>query len=190
MYSENRVALYCDPLQPLSKGDANTIGQLTQDFNTVIVAITGANAPVTRKTPFTIEERIEMVKNVFGDRVRVVTVDEVLEGSEESRAQVVLRTIKEAGLPDPTDLWTNDENDVVDFKEFFYRSNPYKDVNPADESKYMVGNVRRWLHVVQSYSIVYPKQSELRSSIEKRDAGWQVWVPKRNIDLVGKSASL
>lgn len=63
--------------QPLHKGHEALIRQAMEDCVEVTVAIGSATAKQSAKDPFTLEERMEMVRAVFGDRLRVIAVPDI-----------------------------------------------------------------------------------------------------------------
>lgn len=58
----NKVAIYPGSFDPFTNGHINIIGRGVKVFNTVIVAV---SHHVSKKTTFTLQERVEIIREIF-----------------------------------------------------------------------------------------------------------------------------
>ena len=96
--------------QPFHKGHQALIDQAIEDCVNVVVAIGSADAKQDARNPFTTEERIAMLRAVYGDRVEIVPVPDLHDAPR--WAAHVIR------LTGPVDrVFGNNERDLLLFEQ-------------------------------------------------------------------------
>lgn len=70
-----RHALFIGRWQPFHKGHQHIIDQALQKGDEVCVAI--RNTPVTPTDPFTVQDRVEMIRAVYGDAVSIIVIPDI-----------------------------------------------------------------------------------------------------------------
>lgn len=151
-------------LQPLHRGHCRLINRMIQDFEVVIVGIGSADKSRTSHNPFTIEERIEMVRNVFGKRVKIVPLEDIgLVDITDEWCDYVLHKIESVGLPRPTDYFCGSKADSLWYKYHF----------DGDH-----------IHIRDRSSHNVPPATEIRTAIQLRDDSWKEFVPVLNHEIV------
>lgn len=78
--SDKKTSLMIGRWQPLHEGHKTLIQKVINEGRNVIIGI--RNIPADDSNPFSVEDRIEMIKNVFGDDVRYVVLPEGTGGFE------------------------------------------------------------------------------------------------------------
>lgn len=193
-----KTALALMRTQPLHKGHCWIINEMLQSAETVIIGLGSCDKAGTRSNPFNGEQRIQMIKNVYGTRVKCLPLNDL--GSTPDKSEwidYVLGKIHALGLPDPTEYYTGSPADAIWYDERFWsettsrltldqvtahnaRNEPYgKRYYTPDERR-----VRK-LHIMDRASKVFPiTATELRAYIELRSEQWKKWVPEVNHELV------
>lgn len=70
-----RYALFIGRWQPFHNGHKYIIDQAIKEGKNVCIAI--RETEISEDNPFTVEQRVEMIKRVYGDCVRVVTIPDI-----------------------------------------------------------------------------------------------------------------
>lgn len=120
-----RVGLAIGRFQPLHKGHCRIINAMMQDCETVIVVIGSTQKSREEANPFNVDERMKMIKNVYGDRSRIklVPISDIGQKPEDPLnmwIDYVFDKIKKVSLPEPTDLYTGRLEDAVLYRGRFW----------------------------------------------------------------------
>lgn len=94
--SSAKTSLMIGRWQPLHDGHKKLIQRVIDEGNNVIVGI--RNPPLTESDPFSVEDRIKMIKDAFGDSVRYVVLPEGSGGFEVAHGRKVGWGIREIRL--------------------------------------------------------------------------------------------
>lgn len=189
-YQENehigsgRVGLAVMRMQPPHRGHMNLISRMKQDCDTVIIAFGSTQLSRQVRHPFTFEERVEMVRAVFGDGFKplpLIDIDSQL--SSHDWVDYVLDKIRKLNLPAPTDFYTGSPQDA---KWYTSRFATLEDemVEVASTRSYYSAKSDRRLHIIDRVMSTLPPAEEIRSLIERRDDEWHRYVPERIIDYI------
>jgi hypothetical protein len=180
MDESNRVGLMVARLQPLHRGHTHIISLMIENYRTVILGLGSTQKSLEAHDPWTVETRMQMVRNVYGERIKIVPLKDLgLVEVTSEWVDYVLDKVNKLGLPEPTDYWSGSHSDAVWYKSHF--SNAPAERDPRYFAKN--GLVRR-LHILDRSKNIYPAATELRTFLETRDDGWKEWVPAVNHKLV------
>ncbi len=169
-------------IQPLHRGHTNHIQRMIETYETVIICIGSADKSRTSTNPFTVEERITMLDNVFGNRIRIVPVRDLgATSSNNDWCDYVIDKIVKLGLPEPTDYHTGSRQDSLWYRGRFFNG----DDNPTPEQFTKAGQLRK-LHVLDRRNLPF-SATEVRGFLEMGDDGWKDFVPKVNWEFIEKS---
>lgn len=157
-----RVGLFVGRLQPLHKGHCKTINLMIQDCDTVIIGLGSAQKSREKHDPWTVEERIEMLRNVYSDRIKIVPLNDIDAATPEQWCGYIFDKLKKLGMKEPTDYYTGSEFDSSWYKHHF----------------------KERLHICDRSDNPVPAATELRMSLELRTNDWKFWVPAVNHQLV------
>lgn len=94
--SEKRIAVYPGTFDPITLGHEDLVRRAAHLFDEVIVAVAGST---NKSTLFTLDERVQLARNVFVvyDNVKVVGFSGLLmQFVQDQQAQVVLRGLRAA----------------------------------------------------------------------------------------------
>ena len=185
-----KTALAIMRTQPLHKGHCWIINEMLQSAETVIIGLGSCDKAGNRSNPFTGEQRIQQIKNVYGNRVKCLPLNDL--GSTPDKSEwidYVLAKIRGLKLPEPTDYYTGSPADAIWYDERFWNrdlvGHLYRDpheghyTNPNDYS------TLRMLHVMDRASKVFPiSATEIRAFIELRSDKWKPWVPEVNHQMI------
>lgn len=191
--NSKRVALAIMRAQPLHRGHSTIINTMIADYETVILGIGSTQISREKWNPWTFEERKTMVRNVYGDRIKIVQFQD-LETSEGSNAWVdyVLQKIRKLGLADPTDYYTGSQADARWYTNRFF----LKGVSAWDDSdkfashinehngRYYINGFFREMHLVDRATNPTPPATDIRTLLELRDNSWEQWVPAVNHQFI------
>lgn len=165
----NRVGLAIMRIQPLHRGHCMIINQMIQECETVILGLGSTNKKPDPWDPFTPDVRMQMVRNVYGDRVKIVPLVDIRAASKSDWNEYVLSKLVKLGMKHPTDYYTGSISDASWYDENFdYDAHP--------------GQMK--LHLLDRGANNIPSASELRTLIELNSNKWKEWVPAVNWALV------
>jgi len=94
--SKNRIAVYPGTFDPITLGHEDIVRRAADLFDEVIVAVAGST---NKKTLFSLDERVELAKNVFenADNIRVVGFSGLLmQFVQDQGAKMVIRGLRAA----------------------------------------------------------------------------------------------
>jgi nicotinamide mononucleotide adenylyltransferase len=164
---------------------------MINDYDTVIIGLGSAQKKRDQHDPWTIEERMAMVRNVLGDRVKIVPLSDLGgEHGTDAWCNYVLKKTRDVGLPEPTDYWSGSEFDAAWYKYHFFNlhfhSNPERqhwvNVNGVD--------VLRKLHIMDRTQNIWPSASEIRMGIALGEQSWRQFVPAVNHEFIERTFPL
>lgn len=175
------VGLAVMRLQPLHTGHLRIINRMTANCETVIIGIGSADKSFTAHNPYTIEDRMTMLRNVYGTRIKIVPLKDLgLTEVTREWADFVINKIKKVDMPAPTEYWTGSEADAAFYKELFYTDKMLNDGYRIDECTNYLGPLR----VVNRGGNPVPPATELRTFLQLHDDTWKQWVPAVNWNIV------
>lgn len=183
-----RVGLAIMRTMPLHEGHTRIAQRMINAHDVVIIGCGSADKPVTIQNPFPILVRQQMWKAVYGDRIKLVALNDLGATKDTNEwCDYVLKKIEGLGLPAPTDYYTGSPADAVWYKGRFFNKecgSPADD-NPEDfVRRYMPNGVFRQLHLEERTHNYIPSATELRQFLVTRDDGWKRWVPAVIHDIV------
>lgn len=169
-------------IQPLHEGHIRTINKMICDCENVIIGLGSTNRSRERTNPWTFEERKQMLFNVYGNRLKVVPLQDIgtTQGSNDW-VDYVLSKIKKLGLPDPNSYWTGSVQDGIWYKDRFFNSSFFD--SPAD-SHYDSDSYLRRLHIIDRSINHIPSATEIRGFLELRTNLWSQHTPGVNYNLI------
>ena len=179
-----RCALAVMRTQPLHLGHTSIINHMVERCETVIIGLGSAQKKREKHDPWTIEERITMLRNVYADRIKIVPLNDLgLEYGAKAWCDYVLEKMLKLGLPDPTDYFTGSQADGSWYKSSFHHDGtPELGVKlaQADGKPF----IKRKLHILDRDKNIYPPATEIRMFLELREELWRPWVPAVNHDFI------
>lgn len=181
----SNVGLAVMRLQPLHSGHLRIINRMIANCDTVIIGIGSSDKSFTAHNPYTIEDRMEMLRNVYGNRIKIIPLKDLgLTEVTREWADFVISKIKKVDMPAPTEYWTGSEADAVFYQEHFYTQKMIREA-PGDPIPYprrsgFIGP----LHIVDRGSNPVPPATEMRTFLQLHDDSWKQWVPAVNWDIV------
>jgi ADP-ribose pyrophosphatase YjhB (NUDIX family) len=188
--SQGRVALAVMRGQMFHKGHGYILNRMVEDYDTVILGIGSQNTKRTKSNPWTGEERLQMIRNIYGNRIKIVQLSDL--GTEQGSndwIEYVLKKTAGMGLPAPTDYFTGSHADSVWYKNRFWDGpeNAGALQGPSAEKFFVdMNGVRtlRRLHIIDRNQNAIPPATDLRTFLETRNDGWKAYVPGVNHRLV------
>lgn len=210
----NRTGLAVMRVQPLHSGHLAIINRMVSDCETAIVCIGSAQKSREKHDPWTIEERMEMLKNIYGaydnkgnylgSRIKIIPLADIGAASPHQWVGYIVDKIKKLGLDEPTDYFTGSEFDAAWFRDHFaadWRALEEHYKNPVEEhvngqprvgmssyDRYVSEDgVFRRLHNIERNNNRVPSATEIRGFMELRLDDWKKWIPIVNHSLVWDS---
>ena len=181
-----RVGLAIMRLQPLHRGHCLTINEMIQKCEVAIIGLGSTNKKPDKHDPFTPDVRMQMIRNVYGDRVKIIPLVDLNAASKSEWVDYVFQKISKLGMPEPTDYFTGSEADAVWYNEHFAKRPNILDY--GTRRHYVAeGNQRmpvRFLHIVDRRQNEIPSASEIRMFIDLHSNEWKKWVPYVNHQLI------
>lgn len=178
-----RTGLAVMRIQPLHKGHTALINQMIQDCDTVVIGLGSSQKSREKHDPYTVEERIQMLRNVYADRIKIVPLKDIgLVNVTDEWVLYIFDKLKKLGLPEPTDYYSGSHADASWYKSHFW----YDGVVSPKQCFQVDGKcmVPRILHIMDRQKNIYPAATELRTFLETRTDGWKEWIPAVNHSLV------
>lgn len=200
----DKVGLVVARLQPLHTGHCRLITQMIMDCNVAIVGLGSTQKSKEPANPFSVDDRIKMLKNVYGDRIKIVPLKDIgSDPSKNSWIDYVFDKIHKLDLPIPTDYYCGRDTDSLFYKGRFWpgmlsefpmgrrdlhyvwekygiTKSTVNDYIIEDNHHYQV----RMLHKLDFSSNEWRSGTEIRKYLEHSDPSWKAWVPKINHRLV------
>jgi len=158
----NQTGLMVGRFQPLHRGHTKSINVMVQDCETAIVCLGSAQKKREKHDPWTVEERMQMLKNVYGDRIKIVPLNDIGAANPDQWVSYIFDKLKKLGMKEPTDYYTGSEFDASWYEKHFWRG----------------------LHILDREKSSVPAATEIRMSLELRNNIWRKWVPAVNHDLI------
>ena len=180
--TENRIGLVVGRFQPLHLGHCATIHKMIQECQTAIVCVGSSQLSKEKNNPYTVEERMNMLRNVYGERIKIIPLADISAATQRQWVDYICDKVSKLGLERPTDYYTGSQADAEWYKHFFF--NPKVSAFTVDTIDEYKG---RKLHIIDREKNVYPSGTELRLFLETRNTGWKKWVPAVNHNLVESS---
>ena len=173
-----RVGLVVARMQPPHRGHMNLINLARSDCDVAIVAFGSTQHSRVVRHPFTFEQRVEMVKAVFGNTIKplpLVDIDSNV--NTDDWVDYVLDKVRKLNLPEPTDFYTGSVQDAKWYTSRFAQlSDPVVEVGFTRSYQ---GESGKRLHIMDRSLFNLPPAEEIRSLIERRDPEWKNYVPAR-----------
>lgn len=160
------VGLAVMRISPLHLGHCKIIDRMIKNCSTAIICV-GSTNKYDEWNPWSFEHRKNMIKNVYGDRLKVIPLADInSDASTTEWCNYVLTKINKLGLPDPQHYFTGSEADSIFYQSYFCPEN------------------KRHLHIVNRNQNEYPPATDIRNMIALDDERWKQWVPAVNHALI------
>ena len=175
-------------IQPLHLGHTFTMNIMNQDFDMWSVGLGSTGRHSEPANPWPQVLRQEMLRNVYGNRVRIVPLQDI--GAEQGAntwCEYVLDKAVKMKLPEITDYFTGSHADAMWYKGMFWVGDPNDKIlaTKAYEAKYFTSTgVLRRLHIIDRSNNVFPSATEIRTYLATRSEEWRQWVPGVNHELI------
>jgi len=176
-------------IQPLHKGHTQTINQMIESCETVILGIGSTNVN-NKWNPYSFEDRKMMVQNVFGDRLKIIQLADLdTQDDNNDWIDYVLEKIYKIGLPDPTDYFTGSVADSRWYTDrFFLEGTPIQwntfMIQEQWKNRFKIKDQKRECHIINRDHNNVPPATDLRTFLELGQPDWKEWVPRVNHQLV------
>ena len=176
-----RVGLMVGRFQPLHDGHCKIINKMIQDCETAIVCLGSAQKSRELHDPWTVEERMQMIKNVYGAynnkgeyvgcRVKIVPLNDLGAANPEQWTDYIFEKLAKLGLPEPMDYYTGSYQDSLWYNKRF-------SVDWGDD------NTTKHLHILDRTLGLTTSATEIRGFLSLRSLEWKKYIPAVNHSLV------
>lgn len=173
--------------QPLHLGHAGLVSRMIQDCDTVIIGFGSTQLSGQVRNPFTFEQRVEMMRLIFGDRFKPIPLVDIDSPTSSGEwADYVLAKIGKMQLPEPTDYYTGSPQDAKWYTQHFaYLEDP--EIRIGLMTTHSSAYTGKRLHLLDRVATGLPPAEEIRSLIERRDDEWQRYVPGRLVSYIERN---
>lgn len=186
---QKRVGLAVMRCQPLHRGHIFILNEMVQDCQTAILCLGSAQKSREPHDPFTVEERMQMVRNVFGDRIKIVPLNDLGAARPEDWTNYIFTKLEKLGMKTATDYYTGSVADSHWYKHAFFlngvspitQDQHLREYDPRDGSELLIG---RRLHIINREGNPVPPATDVRTFLSLRNENWKQWVPPVNWKLV------
>jgi nicotinic acid mononucleotide adenylyltransferase len=179
-----RIGLTVVKIQTMHKGHTLLFKHMIEDCDVSILAIGSTQRSREVGHPFTYEQRVNMVKAVFGPLIRpipLVDIDSL--DDNDDWVDYVLEKIKKASLPEPTDLYSGSRDDARwYFNRFAGPDDLVRTTGPVTTFD-ATGRGGRRLHILDRVNLPI-SATGLRTAIERRDDDWKDKVPAKLVNYI------
>lgn len=192
----NRVGLMVGRLQPLHRAHTKLINIMIQDCETAIVCLGSAQKKREKHDPWTVEERMQMLKNVYADRIKIVPLNDIGAASPDQWVSYIFDKLDKLGMKEPTDYYSGSDFDASWYKEHFWSDTISSELvirhsvsqglvdDPRLKNYLTNGGVMRKLHILDRETSPVPSATEIRMSLELRNDMWKEWSSAVNNDII------
>lgn len=192
----NRVGLMVGRFQPLHRAHTKLINIMIQDCETAIVCLGSAQKKREKHDPWTVEERMQMLKNVYADRIKIVPLNDIGAVSPDQWVSYIFDKLDKLGMKDPTDYYSGSDFDASWYKEHFWSDTISSELvtrhsvsqglvdDPRLKNYLTNGGVMRKLHILNRETSPVPSATEIRMSLELRNDMWKEWSAAVNNDII------
>lgn len=188
--ANNRTGLAVMRIQPLHAGHCRILSKMAMACDTAILGLGSAQKSREPHDPWTVDERMKMVKNVFGDRLKIVPIVDLGASAPEEWVNYLIEKITKLGLKEPTDYFTGSRFDAAWYRDHFAAdwealeiADRNMDMNAFGRYIGVDGRIRR-LHIIDRNGGNVPPATDIRTSLTLRNGDWMDWVPAVNYDIV------
>lgn len=195
--ASDRVGLAVMRIQPMHRGHFRIINRMIQDCRTAIVCLGSSQKSREEHDPWTVEERIQMIRNIYGSfdnkgeylgcRVKIVPLADLNASTPEEWVDYIFEKLDKLGMAEPTDYFTGSVADAYWYKDSFWSDNiSVGSRTQIDLEKYRTveNDIPRYLHIVDRDNNPVPAATDIRSYLSLRTDEWKQWVPAVNHELV------
>lgn len=167
-------------IQPLHLGHTAVFNRMNENFDTWSVGIGSTGRHNEPSNPWTQVDRTTMLRNVYGNRVKVIPLQDIgAEQGSNSWCDYVLQKAQAMNLPEITDYFTGSKQDALWYKGRFYNEIFHKE--PLEEH-YVDGTLRK-LHIIDRNSFIV-SATEVRGYLQLRSDEWKKLTPAVNHTLI------
>lgn len=174
-----KVGLTIVRCNPVHRGHCRIFSKMIEDCETVIIGLGSAGVPRSRSNPFTVEQRSDMLRKIYGERIKIVPLRDLgaTDGTN-NWVDYVLEKLDKISLPPVSDLYCGSEADGSWYRERFWKE--YFSLPYSDDEKYKIKNTKlmRYLHIIDRDNSPFPSASEIRTFIELGNDMWKKYVPE------------
>lgn len=166
-------------------GHYELVSQMLKYSDVVYIAFGSAQAKNDIRNPFTIRQRIDLLKLAFGDtkKIKIISVADINAVSKEDWEKHVLKTIKTQGLQPPTDYFGGSEVDVSWYGNVISHTTE-KAVGFETGDDYTIIKKYMKIHILDRYESNYMSGTDIRSSIANNGEEWKKHVPRCMISYI------
>ena len=194
--TNNRVGLAVMRLQPLHRGHFRIINRMIQECGTAIVCLGSSQKSREEHDPWTVEERIQMIRNIYGSydnkgeylgcRVKIVPLADLNASTPEQWVDYIFDKLDKLGMAEPTDYFTGSKSDAFWYKNSFWNVDIGIDnrTQIALDKYRTADDISRILHIVDRDTNAVPAATDIRAFLSLRTDDWKEWIPAVNHELV------
>lgn len=182
-----RIGLMVGRLQPLHFGHTKSINEMIQNCETAIVCLGSAQKSREAHDPWTVEERIQMLRNVYADRIKIVPLNDLHASTQKQWTDYIFDKLSKLGMKEPTDYYTGSEADAYWYKHCFWHDRLGPNLDNREAEAYYQSTEQanlRLLHIVDRGLNSIPPATDIRTLLSLRSDDWKRWVPAVNHSLV------
>lgn len=174
--------------QPPHKGHTNVINRMNEDFDITSIGLGSTGRHNEPSNPWTQVQRQEMLRNIYGNRIRIIPLQDIgAEQGADTWCEYVLQKAEAMKLPPITDYFTGSHADAMWYKGLFWlgdENDPLLDTPEYRRRYFTEGGVLRRLHIIDRAENVFPSATEIRTYLATRSDEWKRWIPAVNHEFI------
>lgn len=184
MARKQKVGLMVGRFQPLHRGHLKSINCMIQDCEVAIICLGSSQKSREEHDPWTVEERMQMLRNVYGDRIKIVPLNDLDASGPEEWTDYIFDKLSKLGMAEPTDYYTGSMADAKWYTHAFYLDDEHA-VSFRTRAPYITAQaIPREIHLIDRDMNPVPPATDVRTYMSLRTEDWRKWVPAVNHDLV------
>jgi len=150
-------------------GHYNLVSEMLKNSDKVYIIFGSAQAHSDIRNPFTIKQRIDLVRLAFGksSKIKIISIKDINAVTKEEWESYVLEKIKSEGLETPTDYWGGSQDDVSWYGNVKTENNKFLKIN-----------------ILNRYNSSIMSGTLVRQSISNNGVEWKEHVPKCMIEYI------
>jgi len=176
-------------IHPLHLGHTAVLNRMNENYETWSIGLGSTGRHSEPGHPWTQAQRTEMLRNVYGNRVKIVPLEDI--GAEQGKntwCEYVLSKAEKIWPGAPiTDYFTGSHADAMWYKGLFWHGaedDPLLQTPEYQKRYFTKEGVLRRLHILERSETIFPSATEVRTFLATRSDEWKRWVPGVNHQLV------
>lgn len=159
--------------EPIHNGHVSLIFEAMKNHEMVYIYLGSRNQPISFENPFSVKQRIEMLKIIFGtsSKLKIIPLKDIGATSKEQWMSYIAKETYSQNLEQPTDYYAGDKENSIWISDV---------INPISQKKFNV-------HIIDRLKTTIMSGTRIRKNIANGTDDWKQHVPTVLHDYIEKN---